>query len=351
MDTSSKSNSEAKTRQTQSIKLIFEDKREQDNALNELTRRHPEIEIRPFKTSYSKYAIELFSSSRPIDLSAEFRVDYLLNNNFTSADHIIYNFGSLFRSFVDSLSLDSNNNNKHSQTTNRDLKFLISKLNPDTFCAKVAHSVSVIEKSLRESSADETCISFNGGKDCCVVLYLMYACALRLGGARLPLKVVILSIANSFPELDEFIYNELRAFYADALDYVVLDDTTKTIKQRLFELKSRKPRLVNILMGTRRSDGAYFHSLGEFAPTDVDWPPFVRVNPILDWSYSEIWLFIRWLKLPYCELYNRGYTSIDCSRKTAPNPALFDAGRGEFLPAYFLRNDELERNSRTSSKV
>lgn len=146
--------------------------------------------------------------------------------------------------------------------------------------------------------------------------------------------------------MDEFIFDELRNFYRDSLEYIVMENTAKSLKQNLFELKTARPRLDNILMGTRRSDADYFKNMSEFAPTDSDWPSFVRVNPILDWSYGEIWYFIRLFKLPYCQLYNRGLTSIDSNLNTIPNPALFDSHSNEFLPAYFLKDDSLERNSR-----
>ncbi len=49
--------------------------------------------------------------------------------------------------------------------------------------------------------------------------------------------------------------------------------------------------------------------LDSFSMTDPDWPQFMRVNPILDWSYSDVWQFLRSLSLPYCSLYDRGWVN------------------------------------------
>ena len=48
--------------------------------------------------------------------------------------------------------------------------------------------------------------------------------------------------------------------------------------------------------------------LSSFTMTDADWPQFMRVNPILDWSYINVWSCIRSLCVPYCSLYDNGYT-------------------------------------------
>lgn len=57
--------------------------------------------------------------------------------------------------------------------------------------------------------------------------------------------------------------------------------------------------------------------------------------------------FIRHLNIPYCELYDQGYTSLGGTTDTHPNPALKAEGQeGAFRPAYELEDDNEERLGR-----
>ena len=84
----------------------------------------------------------------------------------------------------------------------------------------------------------------------------------------------------------------------------------------------------------------------------------MRIHPVIDWHYAEIWTFIRELGVEYCKLYDLGYTSLGGTTDTHPNPALAVrregdgmeqgrwAGAGAFRPAYELVEDGEERLGR-----
>jgi FAD synthetase len=64
-----------------------------------------------------------------------------------------------------------------------------------------------------------------------------------------------------------------------------------------------------IIMGNRRTD-PWSQDLEAFKESSEGWPSFMRVFPILDWDYCAIWRFLRTFDLPYCSLYDQGYTSL-----------------------------------------
>lgn len=83
-----------------------------------------------------------------------------------------------------------------------------------------------------------------------------------------------------------------------------------------------------------------------FSPSDEGWPAFMRINPIMDWNYRHIWVFLRGLGLPYCSLYDSGYTSLGSVSSTSRNPALRRPD-GTYSPAHELRDWSQERAGRT----
>lgn len=99
-----------------------------------------------------------------------------------------------------------------------------------------------------------------------------------------------------------------------------------------------------VIMGNRRTD-PYSSDLSVITPSSPGWPIFFRILPLLDYSYSEIWEFILLFQIPYCSLYDKGYTSLGGISNTLPNSELLKED-GTYSPAYMLKDGLKERNGR-----
>ncbi|KAG5315213.1 FAD1 synthase, partial [Acromyrmex insinuator] len=202
-------------------------------------------------------------------------------------------------------------------------------------------ALDILNDCYERYNQNEIFISFNGGKDCTVVLHLAATVAkLRNISSLLCLYI----IDDSFPEVEAFV--ESAARYYD-LEIIRMQ---QPIKSALSALLEEKNYLKATVMGMRKGDPGS-ENLQAFTPTDPNWPQLIRVNPILHWSYSQVWTFLLKHNIPYCSLYDQGYTSIGNRNTTVRNPLLKDPNNPSFyLPAYTLTDKSAEREGRESEK-
>ncbi|QSZ28724.1 hypothetical protein DSL72_003226 [Monilinia vaccinii-corymbosi] len=243
-------------------------------------------------------------------------------------------------------------------------------------------ALRVIGECLERYSLEEISFSYNGGKDCLVLLILLLAalsnhqsssslagtgtssttspprsaskCTTPSKPLPLPPKLpsVYIISPHPFPEVDEFVATSSSHYHLSLSRY------PSPMKEAFAQYLHEHEHVKAILVGTRRTD-PHGADLTHFDMTDGGWPRFMRVHPVIDWHYREIWGFIRHLKIPYCPLYDRGYTSLGGTTDTHPNPVLVaDDGKGDadadadgkkerkFRPAYELVEDMEERLGR-----
>jgi len=227
-----------------------------------------------------------------------------------------------------------------------------------SFIIKVQKSLDIIKESFSKYPGDDIAISFNGGKDSTVLLHLIMYSAVKLGKlntlkpttpiekieqGQTWLKAIYFEQPNCFGEITDFTL-KIASLYGLSLTVC-----TKPIKEGLFEILSKPGcKYKVIFLGTRQSDLTM--KLSYFQETDNGWPSMLRVQPLLDWNYQEIWQYILALKVPYCCLYDKGYTSLGGKTDTIPNPDL-KKNDGGFLAAYHLRDSARERAGRKKSLV
>ena len=230
---------------------------------------------------------------------------------------------------------------------------------------RVLSALCALTCAVRSYGIEHLAFSFNGGKDCTVILYLLHFMDPTL--IQQLAAVVHFRPRDMFSELEDF----LRAcqkrhgftLWECACRENSGDGRCKPIAVCLSKTLRAFPKVRAVILGTRNSDftDARLRHSSCFALTDVErgWPRVMRVSPIIDWGYNDIWQFLRGFctkddaaeEERWCCLYNSGYTSLGSASDSRPNPALLDEKTLQYQPAWMLSDPELERESRTPKYI
>lgn len=252
--------------------------------------------------------------------------------------------------------------------------FLSESHPPDSLLAAVQRqtrtSLDIVKDALARYRLSELSLSYNGGKDCLVLLIIFLAGLHEhyssrdpgpqkaSGNRLLPISTIPAIYAlppDPFPDVEEFVQSSSRMYHLSVTKYTT-NPPCATIRSCFESYLSLNPGIRAIFVGTRRTD-PHGEKLTHFDQTDHGWPNFMRIHPVIDWHYAEIWAFIRHLRFEYCRLYDQGYTSLGGKTDTHPNPRLrFDDGNANqqgleanghhYRPAYELTEDVEERLGR-----
>ncbi|CDK27944.1 unnamed protein product [Kuraishia capsulata CBS 1993] len=212
--------------------------------------------------------------------------------------------------------------------------------------AQTRDTLNIFKEALKIYKLSEISVSYNGGKDCLVMLVILLAAIYdsfkngELDDPQTKLNAVYINTEEVFEEQNKFLYSSVDHY---KLSFVQIK---KGMSEGFRDYLDMKPEVKAIVVGIRRID-PFGGDLSPLQKTDHGWPDFMRINPVLEWTYTEIWCFLKICKIPYCKLYDEGYTSIGGIDNTIKNPLLrVESSEDRFLPAYRLHEDDKERLSR-----
>ncbi|SPO28395.1 related to FAD1  len=321
----------------------------------------------------------------------------------------------------------------------------VSSRYPD-LSAKVKDAVQLCEQVINQVGQPHCALSFNGGKDCTVLVHILSAVLRRVNGLssskfteqgqerpgsakkgeekeELPsIPSLYITCPSPFPTVEKFISYCVSNVHGYNLEVISVEGGMKAGIRTYLDgggerrvgispsssssssssssttqttTPSTTPREIKaIFVGTRRDD-PHGPQLSPRSWTDKDWPRVERIHPILNWTYQDVWCFLRCPHLsstesalgmsrdtlaekwgtagggdqgvPYCLLYDQGYTSLGSTFNTLPNPELkahdqdeSDGGqadkevgdgtaKGKWKPAYMLQDGSLERAGRVEN--
>lgn len=126
-------------------------------------------------------------------------------------------------------------------------------------------------------------LSYNGGKDCLVLLILYLS--LISHHPNLPSLLPAIYIPPMHP------FNSVESFVASSSKHYHLSLTHiqhPSMRLGFTTYLEQYPGVKAILVGTRRTD-PHGGDLSAFDKTDRGWPEFMRCHPVLEWHYAEIW--------------------------------------------------------------
>lgn len=209
----------------------------------------------------------------------------------------------------------------------------VYKVNTMTLDEKIQITEQILVDIVISGDANTTRVAWTGGKDSTVVLFLWKAVLDHHGVS--PVRAINLDTGCKFNEVMAFRDRLTREWGVELhvarpeveLDgYPLAEDAIACCGDlKVAPLKSAiiGTGTTHLLSGIRRDE--HPDRAKRLSHEERKDPHHVMVNPILDWTETDIWAFHDRFNLPHCELYDQGYRSLGCRPCTAPP----GAGEGE----------------------
>jgi phosphoadenosine phosphosulfate reductase len=186
---------------------------------------------------------------------------------------------------------------------------------------KVNLTMKVFQRVLASAGHESVFVAWTGGKDSTVTLYLWSRFLEEIGCNGKP-AAISLDTGLKFPEIIRFrdkmtiergVDLHVVRPGIDISGYPVAADKIACCRDLKVEpLKKAITRLRAgaLITGIRNDEHPDRADRDEVEHRTG--PDYLQVNPILHWTEMDVWSFIVQENLPYCSLYDQGYSSLGC---------------------------------------
>lgn len=182
---------------------------------------------------------------------------------------------------------------------------------------KITKAKQVIRKAARKFPNEKTVVAWTGGKDSTMLLHLV-----KDTFGKVPFPVMFNDSTMEFDEIYAFIKKLTKEW--NLLLTVVPHDEKELEQFYSLKDKAKQKELSRIMKVTAINNFVKKHNIQAFL-AGIRWdehearsketffskrPDHIRVHPILDFTEKDIWEYIHTRKVPYVNLYDKGYRSL-----------------------------------------